>query len=174
MSLLKIELKYIYTRDDLEQIVALDRLCLGGLWTLEGYQREVESPNSLLVSLVTEGRIIGCGCFWAILEEAHITLLVIHRDYQGLKLGGLLLYSLLEQAHERGLERATLEVRESNTIALALYEKFGFKIAGRRKKYYKPDGEDALIFWRGDLAKPTFLESLDIWQAEYSYLLLRE
>jgi [ribosomal protein S18]-alanine N-acetyltransferase len=174
MSLLKLQLKSPQTKDDLEQIVALDRLCLGGLWTLEGYQREVDSPNSLLVSLVLQGQIIGCGCFWAILEEAHITLLVVHPDYQGLKLGSLLLYTLLERAYQRGLERATLEVRESNTIALALYEKFGFKIAGRRKKYYKPDGEDALILWRGDLAKPDFLKSLDIWQAEFIHLVDEE
>jgi len=166
MSLLKIEVTSPHTLDELQQIVALDRLCLGGIWTLESYQREVYSPNSLLITLVLQGRIIGCGCFWAILEEAHITLLVIHPDYQGQGLGSFLLYILLHRAHLRGLERATLEVKDSNTVALSLYEKFGFKIAGRRKKYYA-NATDALILWRGDLARPEFLKSLAIWQAEF-------
>ncbi len=166
MSLTKLQLKRPETTRELQQMVELDQLCLGGLWTLEGYQREVTSPNSILITFVVEGEIIGCGCFWAILEEAHITLLVMHPDYQGEGLGSFLLYTLLKKAYFRGLERATLEVRASNTIALSLYQKYGFKIAGRRKGYYKTDGEDALILWRGDLAQPEFLTSLENWQRE--------
>jgi ribosomal protein S18 acetylase RimI-like enzyme len=72
-------------------------------------------------------------CFWAILEEAHITLLAIYPDYQRQGLGKLLLYKLLEKAVQRQLERATLEVRVSNQSAIALYEHFGFRVAGERK-----------------------------------------
>lgn len=138
---------------ELPQIVILDQLTLGGLWTLEGYRRELESLNSCLLGLYMDDnltsteKIIGCGCFWAILEEAHITLLAIHPDYQGKGLGKLLLCALLNDAVNRKLERATLEVKASNQVALSLYTKFGFKIAGRRKGYYQDTGEDALILW---------------------------
>lgn len=160
--------------EQLSQVVELDRLCLGGMWTLEGYQREVASPNSSLLALSLpanrgdrpDEKLIGCGCFWAILEEAHITLLMIHPDYQGRGLGQLLLYALLKEALRRKLERATLEVRASNQIALSLYQKFGFTIAGRRKGYYQPTGEDALILWRGDLHHPQFPQQLNRWQAQ--------
>jgi ribosomal-protein-alanine N-acetyltransferase len=57
-------------------------------------------------------------------------------------------------------------VKDSNTKAIYLYKKFGFKLAGKRKKYYQKTGEDALIFWRNDLAKPSFLESLTHWQRQ--------
>lgn len=155
------------TREGLDAAVELDRLCLGGMWSLNGYQRELESPNSeILVLSVQEKAIIGLGCFWAILEEAHITLLAIHPDYQGQGLGQLLLYSLLEKAVRRQLERATLEVRASNQIALSLYQKFGFKEAGRRKKYYPGTDEDALILWRGGLHLPEFSERLRIWREQ--------
>ncbi|GBF79427.1 ribosomal protein S18-alanine N-acetyltransferase [Aphanothece sacrum] len=142
----------------LHQIVELDRHCLGGLWTIKGYQQELESLNSsfLVLSIESQNLIIGCGCFWSILEEAHITLLMIHPDYQKQGLGQLLLYEVLKDACQRQLERATLEVRVSNYSALSLYEKFGFKIAGRRKGYYQETGEDALILWRGDLHYPQF------------------
>lgn len=141
--------------DDLAAAVELDRQCLGGLWTIDGYRRELDSPNSELWgiarSLQQPQSLIAMGCFWAILEEAHITLLAVVPDYRRQGLGSLLLSTLLERAKARGLERATLEVRKSNQAAIALYQKFGFKIAGTRKKYYQDNQEDALILWLGHL-----------------------
>lgn len=157
--------------NQLTQLVELDRLCLGGLWTKTGYRQELDSPNSnLLVISVESGSIIGCGCFWRILQEAHITLLMIHPDYRGQGLGQLLLYSLLKEAVNYSLEHATLEVRISNQSALAVYQKFGFQALGIRKGYYQNTGEDALILWRGDLDHPQFREDLFRW---WSYISAR-
>lgn len=185
--------------EHLNSAVELDRLCFGGLWTLEGYGRELGSPNTDLLglwaseagdcqserfdselesiepnsilnskplSVETSSRatpnskltptLIGLGCLWAILEEAHITILAIHPRFQGQGLGQALLWALLTKAHYRQLERATLEVRDSNLAAVSLYNKFGFKEAGRRKRYYKDTGEDALIMWRSGIEKPEF------------------
>jgi ribosomal-protein-alanine N-acetyltransferase len=167
--------------EQIPEIAELDRRCLGGIWSLDGYQRELNSPNSELIIITIPSstvlsssednielkseKIIGCGCLWAILEEAHITLLMIDRDYQGQGFGQLLLYFLLKiAATERGLERATLEVRESNQAAISLYQKFGFQTLGRRKGYYQQTGEDAVILWRGDLHKPEFQSELKHWQ----------
>ncbi|MEG4251131.1 ribosomal protein S18-alanine N-acetyltransferase [Microcoleus sp. Pol10D4] len=170
--------------EDLNSAVELDRLCFGGLWTLEGYGRELGSPNSDLLGLwaseteVGESAqnlartgapplqipptLIGLGCLWAILEEAHITILAIHPRFQGQGLGQALLWDLLNKAHYRQLERATLEVRESNLAAVSLYKKFGFKEAGRRKRYYEDTGEDALVMWRSGLEKPEFQQYLAV------------
>ncbi|AFZ21461.1 ribosomal protein S18-alanine N-acetyltransferase [Allocoleopsis franciscana] len=104
--------------------------------------------------------LIGLGCYWSILEEAHITILAVHPDYQHQGLGQLLLYALLRDAKRRQLEWATLEVKPSNQAALSLYQKFGFIEAGRRRRYYKDTGEDALILWRGGLQKQDFEETL--------------
>ena len=169
-------------------VLELDRLCFGGLWNARGYQRELESPNSdmliLVISQNTKGRneevlfkssnfqsqinynhqsIIGVCCLWAILEEAHITILGIHPQYQRLGFGQLLLYTLMKSAWKRGLERATLEVAASNTPALSLYHKFGFQDVGRRRGYYQQTGEDALILWRSHLHDPGFKETLSGW-----------
>lgn len=151
MTLEQIKLKPL-TEKELEQVLELDDLCFGGLWSLEGYKREINSTNSCLLILCLERenpeKIIGLGCFWAILEEAHITILAIHPDFQGRSLGKFLLTKLLESAQKRNLETATLEVGENNKIALSMYQKFGFAVAGRRKKYYQKTGEDALILWK--------------------------
>ncbi len=177
------------TAEHLRAAVALDQQCLGGLWTLSGYQRELDSPNSDLLTWValespastslenhfrvelqnrqiTSQTVIGVGCLWAILEEAHITLLLIHPDYQGQGLGQALLYALLKSAWKRQLERATLEVRVSNQPALSLYRKFGFKEAGRRRRYYSDTGEDALILWKNGLQSPGFEQTLVAWSQQ--------
>lgn len=159
----------------------LDHLCLGGLWTEAGYQREIDSPNSDLfvlqaiptaqddhtlspLSAAPLPSLIGLGCLWAILEEAHITLLAIHPAYQRQGLGQVLLCALLQSAWQRGLEWATLEVRATNQAAIALYQKFGFQEVGRRKGYYQDSGEDALILWYSGLQRPEFQHSLEKWQ----------
>ncbi len=160
----------------LPSVLELDRLCFGGLWTYEGYQRELASPNShLLVMSIPppdrldrgeSERLVGLGCLWAILDEAHITLLGIHPDFQHQGLGQALLGYLLAAAAQRHLERATLEVRVSNRAALCLYQKFGFREAGRRRSYYQDTNEDAIIMWRPGLQHPEFGQTLAIWHRE--------
>lgn len=164
-SLTLLELKHLM-REQLDAVLRLDHLCFGGFWTREGYERELESPNSDLLGLfvpVGPDPLVGLGCLWAILEEAHITILAVHPCYRRQGLGQALLIALLTTAFERGLERATLEVRASNSSALSLYHKFGFKTAGRRRHYYQDTGEDALILWRGDLQHPEFQQNLVSW-----------
>lgn len=165
VSKFKLEIKSL-TSADLSAVLDLDKACFGGLWTMEAYQRELDSPNSDLLGLfsrVSGVGLLGIGCFWSILEEAHITILAVHPYYHRQGLGQVLLYSLLKTAWNRGLERATLEVRASNLAAISLYQKFGFKTAGRRRRYYKDNGEDALILWLSDLQQPQFQQTLDDW-----------
>lgn len=170
----------------LEAAVELDRLCLGQLWTLDGYRRELDSPNSDLLVWITSSSasqtsllsiphpqiklsdelpvLIGLGCSWAIVDEAHITLLAIHPQYRRLGLAKGLLWGLLYCGLQRQLKWATLEVRASNQAALSLYQKFGFQEAGRRRRYYQDNGEDALILWRGGLQHPEFEQELNQWK----------
>ncbi|MGJ3253456.1 MAG: ribosomal protein S18-alanine N-acetyltransferase [Elainellaceae cyanobacterium] len=196
----RLELKPL-TSNLLLSALHLDQKCLGGLWTLSGYQRELESPNSDLMILQHQPQgsaqtgsppsqvghgtpypdllgpdllgpdllgpdLLGMVCLWSIVEEAHITLLVIHSDYRRQGLGQTLLHISLARAWMRGLEWATLEVRSSNQRAIALYQKFGFQEIGRRRRYYQDSGEDALILWRKGIQDPEFPNLLrDWWQS---------
>ena len=159
----------IFKPTDLEELpalVELDRHCLGGMWTLSGYQQEFDHSHSHLFTLMLKNRendqqiIIGAGAFWQILEESHLTLLMVHPDYRGQGLGSFSLQQLLAQAIQQKLERATLEVKASNQVAIALYQKYGFKVAGTRKGYYQETGEDALILWKNGLDSDAFQQQL--------------
>jgi [ribosomal protein S18]-alanine N-acetyltransferase len=152
-------------------MVALDQICLGGLWNKEGYLREIESDQSTLISLQIfdlefneQPQIIGIGCLWSIVDEAHITLLGIHPEYRQQGLGQLLLLTLLKDAIARQLEWATLEVNEHNLAALDLYQKYGFQVAGIRKNYYQPAGDDALVLWLKGIQQEAFKANLIQWQ----------
>jgi [ribosomal protein S18]-alanine N-acetyltransferase len=170
-----LELKPL-TSDDLNSVLEIDKACFGGLWTLCGYQREIDSPNSDLIGIFstqTSAKLLGIGCSWSILEEAHITLVAVHPQYQRQGFGQVLIYSLLVSAMRRGLERATLEVRASNQTAISLYQKFGFKTAGLRRRYYQDNDEDALILWLSGLQSPNFQENLTNWQQIVTQRLLK-
>lgn len=160
------------TTPQVPEIVNLDRVCLGGLWSAEAYLREIDSPNSDLIALqlaedaaeTAHSQIIGLACLWAIVEEAHITLLGVDPDYRCQGFGQLLLLTLLAKAIARKLERATLEVNVNNSQGINLYQKFGFKVAGKRKNYYQKTGDDALILWRNEIQSDNFQLSLSQWQ----------
>jgi ribosomal-protein-alanine N-acetyltransferase len=134
----------------LDQVVEIDRTCFGQLWSANQYQREFDSPNSDILILLDTDRqqVIAYGCIWAIVDEAHITIIAVQPDQQQKSYGTLILIGLMQAAIARELARATLEVRVSNQTAIRLYEKFGFETLGQRKKYYEDTGEDALIMWK--------------------------
>ncbi|NJR39226.1 MAG: ribosomal protein S18-alanine N-acetyltransferase [Leptolyngbyaceae cyanobacterium CSU_1_4] len=180
--------------EQLEATVELDRRSLGGMWTIEGYRREMNSPNSDLFILrqmislpapcqppssqivipepmaipppILSSPVLGVGCVWAILDEAHITTLAIDPTFQRQGWGSVMLHALLKAARKRELEWATLEVRVSNLGAIALYQKFGFEAVGERKRYYQNPEENALILWRKGLQRSEFQQKLADWEQE--------
>lgn len=174
----------LLTSSQVSEIVALDRICLGGLWTEEGYLREIASDKSTLITLNltlnlsgrggnNQSQMIGMACLWSIVDEAHITLLAIHPEHRQQGLGQLLLIILLKDAIARQLERATLEVNEHNLGAINLYQKHGFQVAGTRKNYYQPAGDDALVLWLKGIQQDTFKINLRQRQDQLSDRLSR-
>jgi N6-L-threonylcarbamoyladenine synthase len=89
--------------------------------------------------------------------EGHIMNLAVRPDARSSGLGSALLSVLLDEARRRGIERLTLEVRPSNSAALALYADAGFREEGRRHGYYGDTGEDALVMWSGPLGGPEMI-----------------
>ncbi|MCS7260681.1 MAG: ribosomal protein S18-alanine N-acetyltransferase [Anaerolineae bacterium] len=89
--------------------------------------------------------LLGYGGFWMMVDEAHISTIAVRQDVRGRGLGEFLLLGLLDEARRLGAQTATLEVRVSNTVARALYTKYGFRETGRRVAYYHDNNEDAII-----------------------------
>jgi ribosomal-protein-alanine N-acetyltransferase len=92
-----------------------------------------------------ERPVIGYAGFWFVLDEAHISTIAVHPDWRGRHVGERLLVAMLERALDLNAVTATLEVRVTNERAQNLYRKYAFDVVGRRKRYYRDNGEDALL-----------------------------
>lgn len=78
-------------------------------------------------------------------DEAHVTSIAVRSQYRSLGLGEFLLVGAIELALQKKVRVVTLETRVSNSVAKALYEKYGFNVVGVRKAYYRDNNEDAFI-----------------------------
>ncbi len=149
--------------------VSLDQQCLGGMWAADGYQREIESPNSVMLAAFEQrldspaSPLLALACLWTVLDEAHITILAVHPDYRGQGLGYFMVTALMQAAWQLEMEWVTLEVRVSNEVAIALYRQFDFADVGQRKRYYQNPEENALILWRKGLKQSEFPDQLRRW-----------
>ena len=104
--------------------------------------------------------IVGYAGLWLMTDEAHITTIAVDPDYQGNGIGELLLLGLIERSVQIGAHWLTLEVRVTNRVAQALYEKYTFKEMGLRRRYYSDNGEDALVMWTDPIESDSFQEAV--------------
>jgi [ribosomal protein S18]-alanine N-acetyltransferase len=89
--------------------------------------------------------VVGYAGFWYIIDEAHISTIAVANNWRGQGVGELLFVAMLERALDLGATAATLEVRVSNERAQRLYRKYAFEVVGKRRRYYRDNGEDALL-----------------------------
>lgn len=134
--------------EDIEQVMIIDDLAYPTPWKASGYEYELTSnryANYDALTLDRPDNLIGYCGFWHVSGECHISTIAIHPEWQGKGLGELLFWHMQKRALKLNAELTTLEVRESNHKAQALYRKYDLKTVGRRRRYYKDRGEDALI-----------------------------
>lgn len=134
------------TADDLEQVVAIDQVSFSLPWPPRSFRFELtDNPASRCWVVEHERRVIAMLVAWLIVDELHVATLATHPEFRGRGIGANLLLHALGSAKEEGAVTSFLEVREGNSIALAMYRKFGYVEAGRRKGYYKDNNEDAIL-----------------------------
>ena len=135
-------------RENIDDILDIERQCYGEHhWSYESFINELTNKISSYRCIFVDGKCCGYMGIWKIINEAHVTNLSVHPDYQNQKLAHRLLLSSIDECYDEKIKFITLEVRVSNKKAIHLYEKFGFKSLGLRKKYYQDNNEDALIMW---------------------------
>jgi ribosomal-protein-alanine N-acetyltransferase len=95
--------------------------------------------------------VVGAALGVLLVDEAHVVDVAVATPHRRRGIGAALVSRLDADLRARGATATTLEVRPSNTAALALYARLGFVAEGRRPRYY-PDGEDAVLCWRREVA----------------------
>jgi ribosomal-protein-alanine N-acetyltransferase len=139
---------------DLPQVIAIERRAFPTPWSLAMFVLELSKPGGVCLAAVRDaspgepgGRVVAY-CICSRYDDIwHLMNIAVDPSHQREGLGRALLTELLHRVGEDD-SRVTLEVRRSNTGAIALYESFGFRAAGLRRRYYQDNGEDAVIMWR--------------------------
>jgi ribosomal-protein-alanine N-acetyltransferase len=107
---------------------------------------ELSKPSAINLAAVRGSEIVGYVICAKYAEAYHVMTLATAPDHRREGIASALLDAVIERAGEDA--SYTLEVRVSNTGAIALYERYGFRGVGTRPRYYADNGEDAIIMWR--------------------------
>jgi len=129
----------------IDALEELERQCFSVPWTRQ--QLRCELPDDRHIFLVAEAgdRLLGYVGLMHVLDEGYLSNVAVAPDCRRQGVAAALIAELLRRAGERELSFVTLEVRTSNSPAIALYERFGFRRVGLRKNYYEYPREDALL-----------------------------
>ncbi len=130
---------------DLAAVLRLERLSFPSAWTPESYLRELRNLNSYYIVARVEDEIVGYAGMWVIVDEAHVSTIAVAPEHRHRGLGERMMRHLLEVARTRHAAKVTLEVREHNDVAQALYRKLGFEVQGLIPHYYGDTGENAFV-----------------------------
>jgi ribosomal-protein-alanine N-acetyltransferase len=141
------------TLDDVPAVHEIDTLSFSLPWPERSFRFEV-SDNLVSRGWVAEldGRVVAMLVLWLTIDEAHIATIATHPDFRKQGIGEGLMVAALQSARAEGGKIAFLEVRAGNLAAQNLYRKYRFVVTGGRPRYYRDNGEDAVLMT---------LESLD-------------
>lgn len=135
---------------DIAEIFEIEKTAYGEHhWSKEAFFDELENKigNYIVAQDIKTKKIVGYLGSWIIVDECHITNVAVSPNFKRKKIASQLLLYLIKQCYAYLIKYITLEVRVSNIPAINLYEKFGFKSVGVRKKYYQDNNEDAYVMF---------------------------
>ena len=117
--------------------------CFSDPWSPDVLRSTLSRADVLCTVACEDDTIIGFLAFECILDEGGIELIATDPAYRRRGLARQMLSEAFDSAED--LRVITLEVRASNTPAIALYESLGFEPIAVRRAYYTDNGEDAVI-----------------------------
>jgi [ribosomal protein S18]-alanine N-acetyltransferase len=140
------------TLSDLGDIERIEQRVYPTPWSRSMFAGELAKPASVsLGAFAQDGRLVGYLIVSRYVEAWHIMNLAVDRDRRRAGIASRLLDALFDATVGDDRRGYTLEVRISNTAAIALYERFGFEGSGVRRGYYTDNREDALVMWKDPL-----------------------
>jgi ribosomal-protein-alanine N-acetyltransferase len=131
------------TYADLPQVVAIERRAFTSPWSLAMFVLELSKPSGICLAAEVDNELAGyliCSRYDTVW---HVMNVAVDPTLRRRRIATTLIERLLERV-ERDAQ-LTLEVRRSNGGAIVLYERFGFRSAGVRRRYYQDNGEDAIV-----------------------------
>ena len=129
----------------LPQLEELEKLCFSLPWTIEQLRSQLPDEHHIFLTALEGEHLLGYVGMIYVLDEGYISNVAVAPEARRKGIGDALIEELMRRAELLGLAFVTLEVRQSNAPAAALYEKHGFTAVGKRKNYYDLPREDAVL-----------------------------
>ena len=131
-------------KEHLAELASLERICFSEPWSEESLALLIGDTAFGMVALC-DGQAVAYGGMLTVLDEGQVTNIAVLPAFRRKGIGRAVLLAMTEEAKRRGLCVLSLEVRVSNTGAIALYESCGWKRAGERKNFYRHPTESAAV-----------------------------
>ena len=144
------------TLSDLNEIERIERYAYATPWSRSMFAGELAKPSSISLGAFDEeagGRLVGYLIISRYVDAWHIMNVAVAPEYRRHGIARRMLEELFRLTEGDPRRGYTLEVRVSNTTAIALYERVGFQVTGVRRGYYTDNREDALIMWKDPIRK---------------------
>ena len=140
----------VMTKKDLDDVLSIEKDAFPTPWTRSLFHQELDlsfSRHYVLIRIDPDGQkeMIGYIVFWIIHDEVQLQRIAVKKSARVQGIGSLLLEEMISICGREAVRSGFLEVRSGNIEAQMLYQKFGFKVIGIRKRYYTDTQEDALV-----------------------------
>lgn len=126
-------------------VAALEKTCFSDPWSESSIASELKNPLSHWLVALADSKVVGYVGSQSVMGESDMMNVAVDPDYRRMGIAYRLIEALIAALAEKDNHSLALEVRASNTPAIALYGKMGFTEVGRRRNYYRNPREDALI-----------------------------
>ncbi len=133
------------TAAHLDEVAAIENDCFSHPWSRRSLESELQNETSHFLVAVEDGKVIGYIGMSAVIDEGYLFNAAVDSHYRKKGVGSALVRELVTWCQKHDFAFLTLEVRESNAPAIALYSRFGFVRVGERKNYYSDPAENALL-----------------------------
>ena len=130
--------------NNIHSVKQIEDECFSNPWSFESLNAELSKVGACFY-VAEEDEAMGYIGFNMVLDEGYIANLAVKKIYRRQGVAEKLLSRVIETAKDNNLSFVSLEVRESNTPAIKLYEKFQFTKQGVRKDFYRSPKENGLI-----------------------------
>ena len=131
---------------DLDGVAEIEKLCFGAhAWSKNSLELLTKEGIGMGMVCHCDGKAVAYGGMLCVVDEGQITNIATHPDYRRQGYASAIVEALKKYAKNNRLDVITLEVRESNAAAIALYTSHGFKVDGKRKDFYTKPTEGAVL-----------------------------
>ena len=131
-------------KEHLPLVADIEKIVFSDPCSEKGLELFLDEKN-LCVCCFEDSTLVSYCTLVTVLDEAQIINVATSPEFRGRGYAREVIFSVVDECKKRGITLISLEVRESNAPAIALYTSFGFTIEGKRKDFYKNPRENAFV-----------------------------